>query len=285
MSSAAPTLTTDSNQNTKYVNDLINYYLDIVLHRLETFEDAGKILAQSYQTYRALQSPKPTYRQFITDNSIDEEWWRSRLRLLQLLGGSHVASSSYDVHGIMARIEKYEQHLVPEMIILDGRQSRHQRALHLLTHGLGDYDTAINYCLLGGSSIFHPTSGTLSKEVTPTREEQALLFEHLLSEFLGIDDVGDRIEQTSNLLERFGGWFDIQQVLSLIPDSWSIELVSAFIINALRRLVRERNETMVAKALSGAENLQMSAEFIVKSEQIGPVIQAAIDKQGTVSET
>jgi hypothetical protein len=203
-------------QHTKYVNDLITFYLDIVITELETSSDSREILLQTYETYRALVPPKPTYRQFITENIIDKEWWNSRLRLLQLLGSNQGAASSYDVPTILSRLEPYEQELVPEMIILNGRQGRHEEAIRLLTHGLGDFDTAISYCLLGGSSIFRPPSGFVPQEAIPSQEEQARLFGYLLHEFLRIEDLSERIERTGELLERFGGWFDVATV-SLAP--------------------------------------------------------------------
>jgi vacuolar protein sorting-associated protein 3 len=260
--------------HTEYVSELIAYYLDIVIHKLETSEEAREILSRTYESYRALRPPKPTYRQFITDNAIQDEWWHSRLRLLQLLGGSHESASEYDVASILTRIEPFTQELVPEVIILDGRQSHHKEALKLLTHGLGDFDTAINYCLLGGSSIYHPVSRSRVRENLPSREEQSKLFEFLLVEFLRIKDISDRVEQTGSLLERFGSWFDIEYALRLIPDTWSVELVSGFLASALRRIVRERSETLLAKALSGSENLKINADLIDKIEEIGPSIEA-----------
>ncbi|MCJ1394610.1 hypothetical protein MMC18_007490 [Xylographa bjoerkii] len=261
-------------KNVQYANDLISYYLDSVLEVLSTSETARSILAQSYESYRALHPPKPTYRQFIIDNAIPESWWHDRLRLLELLGGSHGAGFSYDIPEILQRIEPFEDALVPETIILDGRQGRHHQALRLLIHGLGDYHTAINYCLLGGSSIFHPTSGRVDSLSIPSREEQATLFKSLLSEFLRIEDVSDRVERTSELLERFGTWFDVAYVLGLIPDSWSVELVSAFLISSFRQLVHDKSEAMITKALSGAENLKISADLIEKYENLGPQVEA-----------
>jgi len=261
-------------QHTQYINELLAYYLDIVTSKLEESPEARAILAQTYESYRALRPPKPTYRQFITDNAIAEEWWQSRLRLLQLLGGNQGSASQYNVPAILARIAPYSQELVPEVIILDGRQSLHEDALRLLTHGLGDYDTAINYCLLGGSSIYHPISGTVAREILPTREQQASLFRYLLTEFLQIEDISNRIEQTSSLLERFGGWFDVSYVLALIPDTWSVDLVSGFLVSALRRIVRERSETMVGRALSGVENIRVNAELVGELDKAGPEIEA-----------
>lgn len=260
-------------KNFQYANDLISYYLDNVLSVLGSSKGAQELLAQSYESYRALYPPKPTYRQFIIDNAVPVAWWHDRLRLLELLGGSHGADFSYDVASILSRIEPFEQDLVPESIILDGRQGRHQQALRLLTHGLGDYHTAINYCLLGGASIFYPTSRAISPTEAPTNEEQAVLFGFLLGEFLRIEDVNNRLERTSELLERFGSWYDVSDVLGLIPESWSVDLISGFLVNAFRRLIEEKNEAMITKALSGAESLQIASNFIEKCNTLGPHIE------------
>ncbi len=259
-------------KSVKYANDLISFYLDNVLHVLESSDEARDILSQSYESYKALRPPKPTYRQFITENAVPLPWWHDRLRLLELIGGSHGSDFSYDVGSILSRIEPYEQDLVPESIILDGRQGRHKQALRLLTHGLGDYHTAVNYCLLGGASIFHPASGSTAISA-PSQEEQAILFGYLLTEFLRIEDISDRLERTSELLERFGSWYDVREVLELIPESWSVELASGFLISAFRRLIHERREATVTKALSGAEHLQAAAAFVEKCIEIGPQIE------------
>ena len=260
-------------KNFQYANDLISYYLDNVLSVLGSSKEAQEILSQSYETYRALQPPKPTYRQFVIDNAVPVPWWHDRLRLLELLGGSHGADFSYDVASILSRIEPFEQDLVPESIILDGRQGRHQQALRLLIHGLGDYHTAINYCLLGGASIFYPTSGPVSSVAAPTNEEQAVLFGQLLVEFLRIENINNRVERTSELLERFGSWYEVSEVLGLIPESWSVDKISGFLINSFRRLVQQKNEAMITKALSGAENLQIASSFIEKCDELGPQIE------------
>ncbi|KAL9128292.1 MAG: hypothetical protein Q9217_002997 [Psora testacea] len=259
----------------KYANDLISYYLDSVLTVLASSEDARNRLAQTYEFYRALRPPKPTYREYITANALSDAWWQDRLRLLELIGGSHGSDFSYDVSQVLSRIEPFEQDLVPESIILDGRQGRHKQALKLLTHGLGDYHTAVNYCLLGGASIFHPTQGSMAPLTRPSQEEQALLFGYLLIEFLRIEDVSDRLERTSELIARFSSWYDIYQVLNLIPDSWSVELVSGFLISAFRKLLHEKNEVMITKALTGAENLQVAHALVEKYETSGPEIESA----------
>ncbi|KAH6603318.1 vacuolar sorting [Trichoderma cornu-damae] len=252
-----------------YVNELISYYLEIVVDDLESPASRDRVIA-AYDAYRALQSPKPTYRHFLTENAPeDDEVWQSRLRLLQLLGGPH----EYDIAAIRERTDNLPGDLlVPETIILAGRERKHEDALRLLVHKLGDYDTAVSYCLRGGATIYSPVQGR--RDSAPEAEQQRRLFQVVFREFLSIDDVSDRVEQTSALLDRFSGWFDIDDVLALIPDRWSVDIIAGFLIGALRKLVQEKNEEMMKRALSGAENLRVSYDLVVKTGK-GPRIEEA----------
>lgn len=277
--------------HTIHVNELITYYLDIVITHLESSPEAREAFTATYAAYRALRPLKPTYRQFLADNAPpDDEVWQSRLRLLQLLGGQY----DYDSAAIRDRIASLEATapdlLVPETIILDGRERKHEDALRLLVHELGDFDTAVAYCLRGGASIYsiyqttptspHPPAPASTKapkrreSAPPTENEQSRLFRALLSEFLEIEDISDRVEQTGMLLERFGGWFDVDEVLSLIPDSWSVDLVAGFLVRALRRMVVEKNETTVARALSSSQYLRVQHDLVVKIEDKGPTFES-----------
>ncbi|KAK3297059.1 uncharacterized protein B0H64DRAFT_338737 [Chaetomium fimeti] len=313
--------------NTAYVNELITYYLDIVITDLQTSPASRDNIAASYDTYRALHPPKPTYLHFLTDNAPpNDEVWQSRLRLLQLLGGGH----DYDVTAIRARIDDSlaalppssppphlngtatattttttttvkepptttnglppnpqppADHplLVPESIILASRARHHTTALRLLVHRLGDHDTAVSYCIRGAAALTPATTGTgtsrqrrqrrdSGSDLPPTWDEQTRLFRALLGEFLALADAEDRLVQTGALLERFGGWFDVVEVLELVPEGWGVEVVGGFLVAALRRLVGERREAMVERALSGAENLRVGFEFVVRVEGEGGVV-------------
>ncbi|KAF4468178.1 TGF beta receptor associated 1 [Fusarium albosuccineum] len=253
--------------HTTYINDLMAYYLDVVVTDLETSSVSRDIVRATYGAYRALQAPKPTYSHFLRDNAPDDnEVWHSRLRLLQLLGDAH----DYDAAAIRDRISTVpDDLLVPETIILAGRERNHDDAIRLLIHNLGDYDTAVSYCLRGGAS----TSGAAPAE-RPSIEEQRRLFHVVLRELLALEDASDRIEQTGALLERFGGWFEIDEVLGLIPDDWSVDIVAGFLVGALKRLIGERRESMLTRALSGAENLRVNYDLVVGVEEKGPSIEA-----------
>ena len=270
-------------QYAQYADDLISYYLDEVISVLKSSPEARTSLAESYSTYRALCPPKPTYLNFVTENTPDEPWWHSRLRLLQLLGGTSGTQFSttslpsgitYSIPNVLARIEPFQDDLVSESIILDGLQGQHSAALRLLTHGLGDYDSAIRYCLFGGPRS--STSGTAEPELA-NHDLQAELFRHLLTEFLQIQDMSTRIERTSDLLARFAAWFDAREVLDLVPDDWSVDILSGFLTHVFRTLVSQSRESRIARALSAGLNLRIGVEYNDTMEKSGAWVE---DKDG-----
>ncbi|OAA44954.1 Vacuolar sorting protein 39/Transforming growth factor beta receptor-associated domain 2 [Metarhizium rileyi] len=259
---------------TSFVNELLSYYLDVVVGDLHSTAARRETVMAAYDAYKTLQSPKPTYHHFLTENTAaDDEIWKSRLRLLQLLGGAH----DYDTAAIAERISTLPGDLlVPETIILASRQRRHDEALRLLVHKLGDYDTAVSYCLRDGASVYGHVNGLglhRGNSMSGT-EQQRRLFQVVLHEFLSIADVSDRIEQTGALLEHFGGWFEAEEVLGLVPDTWSVDVVAGFLTGAMKRLVREKNETAVERALSGAENLRVNYDLVMGVKEKGPSIEA-----------
>ncbi|CAI4212942.1 unnamed protein product [Parascedosporium putredinis] len=234
----------------EYVDELITYYLDVAVDALQSSAERRETFAATYEAYRALYPPpKPPYAQFLADNSAaDDEVSQSRLRLLQLLSDVR----GYDAAAARRRLASVpDELLVPEMIILDGREGNHENALRLLVHRLGDYDAAIRYCLRGGASLFGrqqqgpAMTAALATAAAATRDtagggdaqkqqplapvEQRRLFKALLGEFLRIDNLSDRLEQTSGLLERFGPWFDVVDVIGMIPDDWSVRLLAGFL--------------------------------------------------------
>lgn len=262
--------------NISYVNELVAYYLEVVVNDLGSSETKRDNIMATYAAYRALEAPKPTYRHFLEDNSPpNDEVWQSRLRLLQLLGGGQ----DYDAGAIRKRLDSLPGDLlVPETIILAGRERKHEDALRLLVHKLGDYDTAVSYCLRGGYTIDVAADGRRPSDekahAAATAEEQQRLFHAVLVEFLALEDVSDRVEQTGLLLERFGGWFEVDEVLALIPDGWSVDVVASFLMSSLRRLISERRESSMKRALSGTENLRVAYELVVGVEEKGPRIEA-----------
>ncbi|KAF3249456.1 hypothetical protein TWF192_005531 [Orbilia oligospora] len=219
--------------------------------------------------YRALHPPKPTYSEFLNDNARGEEWWRNRAVLLDFLSGP----TPYNVAEVAAKVEPWKEVLIAEMVIFYSKEQNHEEVLKMLCHSLKDFDTAINYCLYGALSMFQRSR---SGSIQPLpRDEQSRMLNILLVEFLNISDYEARLEQTSSLLDRFGGWLDVQHVLNVIPDNWSVQILSGFLISALRDLVRVKNEKKVELALLKTLNVKVNGEFIDKCEEIGPRIEPA----------
>ncbi|KAL3444722.1 hypothetical protein BJX65DRAFT_319787 [Aspergillus insuetus] len=266
----------------QYADDLLQYYLDTVLSVLKSSSEARASLSDSYSTYRALRPPKPTYMNFITENCPSDPWWKSRLRLLQLLRGGNstqftstpAPALNYSIPTVLARIEPFQNELVSESIILDGLQGRHREALRLLTHGLGDYDAATRYCIFGGP---RSTSSTGAPLEFAEKSRQTELFQYLLDEFLQIRDLSERIERTSDLLARFAAWFDVREVLKIIPDDWSVDILNGFLAHVFRVLVSESREVRIERALSAGQNLRVTADYISSMEKVGGWVE---DDQG-----
>ena len=265
----------------RYADDLIGYYLDSVLSVLESSPEAKESLAQTYAVYRALPSPKLTYLNFIHNNTPPEPWWQSRLRLLQLLGSGAYHNTSanstkeltYSVPKVLERLQPFSSYLVSESIILDARQGRHTEALRLLTHGLGDYDSAVRYCYFGGPTV---SSGVVAAESLPARAEQEALFAHLFTEFLKIEDEEDCLEHTSNILGKFATFFDPLAVLLAVPDSWEMGKLSEFLVRSFRAATTERNRKVIEKALSAAQNLMVQVRWVEACEKVGAMREGEV---------
>lgn len=260
--------------NTAYVNELINYYLDVVLGDLQLPERRNAVIG-AYELYRSLQAPKPSYHHFLAQNAPnDDEAWDCRLRLLQLLGGAN----EYDAKAINSRIASLPGDLlVPEVTILASRESNHAEALRLLVQKLGDYDSAVLYCLRGGTSLFSSEAANGLAQKSVNVEEQRELFAMVLREFLAIEDVSSRVEQTGLLLDRFGVWYDVAEVLQLIPDSWSVDVVAGFVVGAMRRIVRDKHSCMIARGLSRSQYLRVNSTLVDEIREKGPIREPVME--------
>lgn len=112
----------------------------------------------------------------------------------------------------------------------------------------------------------------------PSREQQSELLDFLFHEFLTIADLEDRLERTSHLLGKFASFFDPLSILQDIPDSWTVEMLSEFLVRSFRAATTERNQAIILKALSAAQNLQKQVEFVEVCEKIGARFDRGSDR-------
>jgi hypothetical protein len=64
----------------------------------------------------------------------------------------------------------------------------------------------------------------------------------------------------------------------VLPDDWSVDVFSAYLINSLRRLVRDKAESQIVRALSDAQNSVVGGEVVEKRE--GMVVGGMFDGVG-----
>lgn len=126
-----------------------------------------------------------------------------------------------------------------EKAILLGRIGKHSQALQVLVHQEGDPKAAEAFChraAQGRDSQF----------------KQSLLL-ILLQIYLSSEDL---ISVAADLLNKNPCVFAVEQVIQLLPDSWSVQLVSQFLIGSLRETLHQRRMARLQKGLSQAELMQ-----------------------------
>ena len=63
------------------------------------------------------------------------------------------------------------------------------------------------------------------------------------------------------------------QVLSVIPEAWSLQRITTFLECTFRQLVSDKNESMIQRALTNAENLSVAARLVDGLDSMEPFVQ------------
>lgn len=73
------------------------------------------------------------------------------------------------------------------------------------------------------------------------------------------------------------------QVLSLVPNSWSVDKVSKFLESSLRDLLTERNETLISRALMSCTNMTANGRMVEKISILGVIADRDPEKPLTAN--
>ncbi|XP_043392469.1 transforming growth factor-beta receptor-associated protein 1 isoform X8 [Chelonia mydas] len=208
--------------------ELVWKYAEWVLQKSEEKEKYHTHLAVLYlETVLKLKS-------VTTDNCVELTETQTKLRsLLQ-------KSDFYRIHFILDKIKGTDLHM--ERAILYGKLEEHDKALHILVHESKDFSAAEDYCIWSSES----------KDL-PYRQR---LFHMLLSVYLnpGSSDC-ELVMAAVDLLNNHAAEFDAARVLQLVPDSWSVQLLSPFLTGAMRESIHTTRMTQITLGLAKAENL------------------------------
>ncbi|XP_075282079.1 transforming growth factor-beta receptor-associated protein 1 isoform X2 [Opisthocomus hoazin] len=208
--------------------DLVWKYSEWVLQKNEEKEKYHTHLAVLYLE-EILQLKSVT-----TDNCTETTELLVKLRsLLQ-------KSDLYRINFILEKIQGTDLHM--ENAILYGKLEEHEKALHILVHELKDFRAAEEYCVWNSENR--------------DTQYRRRLFHMLLSVYLnpGASDCA-LVMAAVDLLNNHAAEFDTALVLQLVPDSWSVQLLSPFLAGAVRQSIHTKRMTQAALGLAQAENL------------------------------
>ncbi|XP_031166128.1 transforming growth factor-beta receptor-associated protein 1 isoform X2 [Sander lucioperca] len=193
-------------------------YLEFLIHDLNSKEERHhNRLALAYVTQMLREEEKADLR-------------KTRGKLQQLLW----ESKYYDVSTVYERVKSATLHI--EKAILLGRTGEHSQALQVLVHQEGDLQAAEAYCCRAAQGQDSQFRQTLLL---------TLLQIYLSSEVLTSAAV--------DLLNNNPRVFVAEKIIQLLPDSWSIQLVSQFLVRSLRESFHQRQMARLQKALGQVE--------------------------------
>ncbi|KAF6041222.1 hypothetical protein EB796_000470 [Bugula neritina] len=146
-------------------------------------------------------------------------------------------SDKYSVSLILGRVER-DDWLLPEAAILHGKAGNDSAALEILVNELKDYKGAESFCV------------NQSANKTTTIERQRL-FETLLHLYLSKSKDNERMRvYVIDLLNNPKAVFNAAKVAELIPDDWSIALLSKFMLNSVRSSLHDGRQARIASQLA-----------------------------------
>ncbi|ESP04691.1 hypothetical protein LOTGIDRAFT_135703 [Lottia gigantea] len=234
------------------VIDYLHRFPLAVINYLEYLVFQKKLEKEKYHTHLAVLYLDKVLN-LLKNSSVRKEeidMARSKLRhMLQI-------SSLYRVQLILGKTKETDMHA--ECAILYGKLEEHDKALRILVHKLKDYGAAENYCLVN------------SQGREPAYRKR--LFHILLSVYL--DSSYERkdtlVAPAMSLLNSNVADFDTVKVLQLLPDSWSVSLLSQFLTRAMRKSMHTSRMTRVERMMARGENLSIKQECIELQQE--PVI-------------
>nr|XP_004540918.2 transforming growth factor-beta receptor-associated protein 1 [Maylandia zebra] len=206
------------------------FYLEYLIHDLNSEEESHhNRLALAYVT-QMLQKEDERVR--VTRGKLQQLLWESKF---------------YNISTVYDRVKSTTLH--PEKAILLGRSGEHYQALQMLVHEEKDLQAAEAYCCRAAQD-----------QDSQFRE---VLLLTLLQIYLSSKDLtGAAVD----LLNSQPHVFALEKVLQLLPESWSVQLVSQFLVVSLRETFHQRQMVRLQQALAQAELLRHKVTWMQVSK-------------------
>ncbi|KAI0227374.1 Transforming growth factor-beta receptor-associated protein 1 [Lamellibrachia satsuma] len=156
-------------------------------------------------------------------------------------------SDQCQVHLLLGKIRDTE--LYPECAILYGKLAEHEKALDILVTKLNDFGAAENYCI----------TASQGRDIACRKH----LFQTLLGIYLRPDNETSSLTSAAiALLNNNRADFDTEKVLQLLPDNWSMGLISQFLSSSIRKTINGSRMSRVEHMLARGAYLQAKQESI-----------------------
>ncbi|XP_078401715.1 transforming growth factor-beta receptor-associated protein 1 homolog isoform X1 [Cetorhinus maximus] len=220
-------------------DDIVNYlhkYKKAVVVYLEHLVFERNIQKEKYHTHLAVLYLDKVLGLYSQAGNISEELISARRSFKNLLQHSNL----YRVHLLLGKIKDTDLYM--ECAILHGKLEEHEKALEILVHKLKDFQAAEDYCLWN------------SHGKDPSCRQR--LFHMLLALYLHPGVTSDALAMAGvDLLNNRAVEFDAIRVLQLVPENWSIQLLSPFLTRAMRGSFHSKCTAELSSGLARSENL------------------------------
>ncbi|CAG8557965.1 2611_t:CDS:10 [Paraglomus brasilianum] len=248
--------------------ELVKLHISEILKLIQKGDGKEQITAAATGFAQAKKVSGITFVKYLASQPPEDKMSQARSKLLVLLQ----TSTHYDPQLVLDKLLEVDS-LRIEMALVYGKLNEHEKALYILIDELEDYKAAELYCLYAGrtvSSVSKKDKKYLEdKSLTDTRKKLFLL---LLEVYLKMKDRDGMIERTIQLLNTQAVYLDVVEVLALLPDIWSIEMLQEFLVRSLRQSHHEYRSEQILKGICRGENTLVKHELFKAREEIGPVV-------------
>ncbi|KAK6191375.1 hypothetical protein SNE40_003084 [Patella caerulea] len=234
------------------VIDYLHRFPLAVVTYLEYLVFQKKLEKEKYHTHLAVLYLDKVLSLTKNHGSKKEDVDIARCKLRHMLQMSNL----YRVQLILGKTKETEMHA--ECAILYGKLEEHDKALRILVHKLKDFGAAENYCLVNSQG----------KEASYRKR----LFHILLSVYLdpSYETKDNLVAPAMSLLNSNVADFDTVKVLQLLPDTWSVSLLSQFLSRSLRKSMNKSRLARIETMMARGENLHVKQTCIELQQE--PVI-------------
>jgi len=96
-------------------------------------------------------------------------------------------------------------------------------------------------------------------------------------------------DKVARLVESQGATLEMEEVIGMMPPSWSLNVVSSFLARSLRRSLHQRHQAQIVKALCVDQNMKVKERVYPILREEGMVVEEASgadddDDDGSVDE-